>query len=122
MKFCGECKNPDCPEEMPDPNSMACKHFKGDKITNGDVLRQMNDEELADRLGIHAMCDSGPAESSDCGVQMKTEKEKKKNCEISGSFGCFGCLFCTAFIIAGTAAGIICIKWAWQFLCYAWNY
>ena len=69
MKYntCGDCKNPNCPEEMPDPNSMACKHFKGKKITNGDLIRQMSDEELADRLGIHAMCDFCPAESSDCG-------------------------------------------------------
>ena len=57
MNFCGDCKNPNCPEEMPDPNSMACKHFKGKKITNGDVLRQMSNEELADYMSdtdVHA--------------------------------------------------------------------
>lgn len=47
MNFCSDCKNKNCPEEMPDPNSMACKHFKGKKITNGDMLRQMSNEELA---------------------------------------------------------------------------
>ena len=50
MNFCSDCKNKNCPEEMPDPNSAACKHFKGDKITNGDLIRQMSNEELADYL------------------------------------------------------------------------
>lgn len=47
MNFCSDCTNKNCPEEMPDQNSAACKHFKGKKITNGDLIRQMSDEELA---------------------------------------------------------------------------
>lgn len=47
MNFCSDCKNKNCPEEMPDPNSVACKHFKGKKITNGDKIRQMSNEEMA---------------------------------------------------------------------------
>lgn len=29
MNFCSDCKNKNCPEEMPDPNSMACRFFIG---------------------------------------------------------------------------------------------
>lgn len=53
--------------------------------------------------------------------EVKPKEEKSKyNIALFG--GCFGCFFCVAFILAGTAAGILCIKLAWQFLCYAWKY
>ena len=29
IKFCCDCTNKNCPEEMPDPNSMACSFFIG---------------------------------------------------------------------------------------------
>lgn len=29
IKFCCDCINKNCPEEMPDPNSMACSFFIG---------------------------------------------------------------------------------------------
>ena len=67
-KTCGECKNfTTCSWVTPDIIADNCEDFEQKFITNGDKIRQMNDEELADRLGIHAMCDFCPAESSDCG-------------------------------------------------------
>lgn len=62
MNFCSDCKNKNCPEEMPDPNSVACKHFKGKKITNCDKIRQMSGIELANMFAdacppnIHKKC------------------------------------------------------------------
>lgn len=50
VHFCSECQNSDCPEEMPDPNGAACRKFVGVVMTNGDVIRQMSNKELAKRL------------------------------------------------------------------------
>lgn len=47
MNFCSDCTNKNCPEEMPDQNSAACKHFKGKKITKGDLIRSMSNEGIA---------------------------------------------------------------------------
>lgn len=48
-------------------------------ITNGEMLRQMTDEELADIFGIHAMCDFCPAETPDCEHGNNNIEECRKN-------------------------------------------
>ena len=46
IHFCSECKNSEC-EDFCDPNSTACHKFVGEKITEGDLIRQMSNAELA---------------------------------------------------------------------------
>lgn len=41
--FCQEMKYPLCPAELP-----SCANFEQKIITNGDVIRQMSNEELAE--------------------------------------------------------------------------
>ena len=60
----GFCKNKQgrLSVQMNDP---ICRNYK-QKPTNGDKIRQLSNEELAERFGIHAMCDFCPAETADC--------------------------------------------------------
>ena len=66
-KTCGECKHyTECNWVTPDVIADNCEDFELKIITNGDKIRQMSNEDLADRFGIHAMCDFCPAESAAC--------------------------------------------------------
>jgi hypothetical protein len=84
-KTCGECKYfvtsnyldvcvVECETRRADSVCKHCDVFKPRVVTNGDVIRQMSNAELADRLGIHAMCDFCPAERADCGRGKKEIK------------------------------------------------
>ncbi|MBO5681800.1 MAG: hypothetical protein J6T08_08830 [Lentisphaeria bacterium] len=59
---------------MPDPNSVACKHFKRKKITNGDLIRQMSNEELAEFFALSFMCDTCPLKDVECIGDGETER------------------------------------------------
>lgn len=111
IKFCCDCTNKNCPEEMPDPNSMACSFFIGKenvcknckhfarktthckkgvpwiseddscnnfeqktKMTNGDKIRQMSNEELWEYFHLYMDC-------PDCPVvdECRTVADCKKN-------------------------------------------
>lgn len=71
-KTCGECKhfydykNRRAPCVWSTPSDCACYDFELKVITNGDKIRQMSNEDLAERFGIHAMCDFCLAETADC--------------------------------------------------------
>lgn len=71
-KTCGKCKHYLAEFYHCQKNDVmaeafnTCEDFELKVITNGDKIRQMSNEDLADRFGIHAMCDFCPAESAAC--------------------------------------------------------
>jgi hypothetical protein len=72
-KTCGECKHYIAEMYHCTKNDVmaeahnTCEDCTAKTITNGDKIRQMSNEDLAKKFGIHAMCDFCPAESADCG-------------------------------------------------------
>lgn len=69
-KTCGKCRKYMVAKKFwclaVSPEHEACPDFEQRVITNGDKIRQMSNEDLADCFGIHAMCDFCPAESAAC--------------------------------------------------------
>lgn len=64
-KTCGECKkhNTDCIIVHFAP---ACDFFEPKVITNGDRIRSMSNEELAEFFALAFMCDGCPLKDVEC--------------------------------------------------------
>lgn len=70
-KTCGECKYLDgeryCEflDFEPKPEMGGCANFEP-KPTNGDLIRQMSNEELAEFISVHTICSNCPARTDEC--------------------------------------------------------
>lgn len=78
-KTCGECKHCSscCSWVKPDINANSCEDFEPKTLTNGDKIRQMSDEELAELLTNPPcfICSKGDA-GGEC-----TDTWANKNCK-----------------------------------------
>jgi Zn ribbon nucleic-acid-binding protein len=82
------------------------------------------------QLTIYCEDGTGYYQCAKCGFATSDRPKKPKKDHwfnevtagaIGSMFGCGGCFIYAALAMVGVGAGIWCCKWAWQFLCYAWN-
>lgn len=70
-KTCGECKYLDGDRYCnfldfePKPEMGGCANFEP-KPTNGDRIRHMSNEELAEFISVHTICSNCPARTDEC--------------------------------------------------------
>jgi hypothetical protein len=67
---CGECrnfKNGKCyAHHVPVPADHSCFWYFSRKQTNGDKIRKMSNEELAELFALCCMCDTCPLKDVEC--------------------------------------------------------
>ena len=90
----------------------VCNHYS-DKLSEEQEAMRLLEIERLDRIKEKYKKKAAYIE------RLKGLMEKKSDLVLG--FGCCGCLFWIAFLIAGVAAGIYAIKWAWWLLLYVWN-
>lgn len=79
-KTCGECQWYDYHHLLcvvggdVAPTDCACDSFIPIKLTNGDKIRQMSDEELAEFFALSFMCDTCPLKDVECIGYGETER------------------------------------------------
>ena len=74
-KTCGECKHfTTCSWVTPDIIADNCEDFEQKFITNGDKIRQMSNEELAEFFALSFMCDTCPLKDVECIGDGETER------------------------------------------------
>lgn len=82
-KTCGECNRFEVDEIAAtcekhciicDDDAPACEYFEPKITTNGDVIRQMSNEELAEMFSLNCMCDTCPLKDVECVGDGETER------------------------------------------------